>query len=175
MEGQDPDRLNKYFNESLQILQANLTAYRQGCKFCYRVLAVQLRILLCDRKRVHNRWMPNALFNRIDPNLRLHPVTRSFQEDGMYLVDTDLAPIPLSDWLLDPIQLPSRKIVSLGQGIRWVCDRDGGAHVDPEILESDDSVKDQVALEALVVRISEYLLSKLTPDQTRITHDESSG
>ncbi len=113
-----------YANDSLSILATSLELIGQGRLEFYRVAALQLRLLLCDTTRRHNRVVDISLAKRLWPDLRLHPLN----PDGYF--DPSLEPIPLSDWLAQRLPLPSGEVLSLRGLIRRVCDQEGGAHVD---------------------------------------------
>jgi hypothetical protein len=154
MESTPSIRLAQYLNDSLEIIKINLTAYRNGCRPCYRVLAAQLRILLCDQKHEHGRWQSRALAAAVLPGLTLHPCLAISNPTP----DTTKNPIPLIDWLRQILLLPSGKQQSIAECIKWVCEKDGGAHVD---IHGDDTISDQPYLEDGIIAISEYLITRL--------------
>ena len=51
------------FQASINVLQAALGMYEAGLKDCYRVVATELRKLLCDK---------NPLLPRVRPDFKLH-------------------------------------------------------------------------------------------------------
>jgi len=114
----------EYLQGALDILRTSLELGRGRQPVFYRVAAAQLRLLLCDTTRRHDRMEDIALARRVMPELRLLPlVGRQF--------DASRERIPLSDWLLQP--LPSdreQNQLTIRQLIRQVCDQDGGVHVD---------------------------------------------
>lgn len=114
--------LTEYAADCLAILRASLEQVAGGNPPFYRVAAVQLRLLLCDTTRRHDRVVETSLLPQVRPDLRLPPLGA----DGAF--HPELPPLPLADWLAQP--LPGGKL-TLRQLIRRVCDTDGGAHVDP--------------------------------------------
>jgi|GEM_PF-1539091 len=121
----DPTLFN-YFRDSLKILESSLGLYRQGAREQYRVMAGQLRLLLCDTTRAHNRVVDISLAARLYPDLALHPPA-----DGDPGFERSRAPLPRLEWLNQTVVLADGTRLSLRDLIRWVCDKDGGAHVDP--------------------------------------------
>ena len=113
--------LHFYLQDSLRILQHSLVLARQGTPPFYRVVALQLRILLCDTTRQHNRIANISLVTRLVPGFALHQLLPDGRSDINALV------LPLAEWLELP--LPFR--LTIRQFIRRVCDMDGGAPVDP--------------------------------------------
>jgi hypothetical protein len=114
----EPDRelLLDYAQDSALILHEAL----QQIDFChfhfYRVAAVQLRLLLCDTARLHDKAISTALAARLWPDLRLRPLSRENPEL-----------FGLNEWLNQ--KMPDCDL-SIRQFIRRVCDQDGGVHVD---------------------------------------------
>jgi len=58
---------------SINILEANIRLFHDGNISSYRVVAVQLRLLLCDGK--------NSLIPRVFSNVKLHPVWGSMTKE----------------------------------------------------------------------------------------------
>ncbi len=58
---------------SIDILEANIKLFHEGNISTYRVIAVQLYLLLCDKN--------NALIPRIFKNVRLHPIGGSVTKE----------------------------------------------------------------------------------------------
>lgn len=131
---QNPERI--YALDSLKILETSLKLVEQGRPEFYRVAALQLRLLLCDTTRRHNRVVDISLARRIWPDLRLHPLGTG----GFF--DASLNPISLSGWLAQLLPLDSVQALNLRDLIRRVCDQEGGAHVDlkPEAGLPDPAV-----------------------------------
>lgn len=107
--------LRAYLEDSLHILTASLEQVENGAAPFYRVVALQLRLLLCDSSRRHNRLEDSSLAEQLFPDLALPALTPPH------------APLPLAQWL----EQPAAPGLSVRQLIRRVCDQDGGAHVDP--------------------------------------------
>jgi hypothetical protein len=115
-----------YGLDALKILETSLVLMEQGRPEFYRVAALQLRLLLCDTTRRHNRPVDISLVRRLWPALALHPLNRQ----GIF--DPQLVPIPLETWLEQGLAGELGDSLSLRQLIRRVCDQQGGAHVDPK-------------------------------------------
>ena len=113
-----------YANDALDILNTSLELVQQGRLEFYRVVALQLRLLLCDSTRRHNRVVDISLALRLWPDTCLSPLNPA----GFF--DPSLDPFPLADWLAQPLPLPSGPVLTLRDLIRRVCDQEGGAHVD---------------------------------------------
>lgn len=79
---------------------------------------MQLRLLLCDTTRRHNRVVDIAVLPQIIPDLDLP----ALGPGGKRLL--------LNDWLAQPIPGLADQALTVRQLIRRVCDQDGGAHVD---------------------------------------------
>jgi len=114
--------IQNYVSDSLLILADSVRHYRQGQRPFYRVAALQLRLLLCDTTRVHNRRVDLALLPRLAPDLRLPRLSGSGQPDAGVLME-------LPGWLEQTLPAGVQTL-SVRQLIRQVCDQDGGAHVD---------------------------------------------
>jgi hypothetical protein len=121
--------LYAYGRDSLNILKLSLQLCQQGQRPFYRVAALQLRLLLCDTTRRHNRVVSTAVLPQLFPTLTLPPVDPGGEK------------LPLKDWLAQPM---AGQALTIREFIRRVCDQDGGAHVDfkPEAgLEGLDPAK----------------------------------
>jgi hypothetical protein len=130
--------LLNYTLDSLEIIQRNCRAYEAGSPCCYRVLGVQLRILLCDRKREHNTWRDISLATRMLPHLSFHRLSTTFPIDldlqpslPFQTIDPDLPTISILSWLDQDILFAHGKMISIRSLIKFVSEKDGGAHVDP--------------------------------------------
>jgi hypothetical protein len=153
-----------YTRAALRILEQNLRLYRQDEPACYRVVAVQLRLLLCDTNRIHDRLVDISLVPRIFPDLALDRIAMLtpdvetglprlvFREKGV--------PLPLQSWLAQPLPAPWGKPVSLRELIRTVCEQDGGAHVDQRSLADLRAWKERGDH---IAAIGQYILSVLDP------------
>jgi len=113
-----------YGRDSWLILSASLELIEQGHSEFYRVAALQLRLLLCDTTRRHNRRVDISLAKHLWPDLHLNPLNPQGQ------FDLGLAPIPLEKWLAQLLPGVAGQSITLRDLIRRVCDQDGGAHVD---------------------------------------------
>ncbi len=116
--------LSGYALGALTILKRSAALYDQGETAFYRVMAVELRLLLCDTTRRHDQLYELSLAPRLWPGLALPPLNPA----GMF--DRQAAPLPLDAWLAQEIRLAPDYSASLRQIIRQVCEQDGGAHVD---------------------------------------------
>lgn len=117
--------LEAYTRDALHLLQRSVQLAAGGETAFYRVAAMQLRLLLCDTTRRHGRSEPTALAPRLLPELKLPPVLPNGKPDRTR------APLPLNNWLDQPLPDGDPSAISLRTLIRRVCDQDGGAHVDP--------------------------------------------
>lgn len=145
------ERAAAYLREAAGILQTSLELARGRQPAFYRVVAAQLRLLLCDTTRRHNRMEDIALAPRLATGWGLHPLAR-------HRFDTNRERLPLADWLAQP--LPLRRDqggLTIRQLIRQVCDRDGGAHVDLKEWRPGDLE----ARREWVLLIGEYVLGEL--------------
>ncbi len=121
----DSALLENYLHDALTILGASLSLAQAELPVFYRVVAVQLRLLLCDTTRRHGEIVDISLLAGLRPGMRLRSLDRARE------------PMPLADWLEQ--RLPLFETNESGQGaqitartlIRRVCEQDGGAHVDP--------------------------------------------
>jgi hypothetical protein len=156
--------------DSVNNLEGNIQSFHNGNISAYRVIAVQLRILLCDR----NKGCDNSLIPRVFSNVRLHPLFGSMtkEEDEEWkkrfghslseglvfqmpaiiefdgkggskiikLFDERREPIPLQGWLDQDL---FSKEISIRELIKSVANK-LGAHSDPgynQTLEFTKSVK----------------------------------
>ena len=106
---------------ALRILRRSLELARGPEPDFYRVAALQLRLLLCDTTRQHERVMDVSLVPRLWPDL-LWP---ALDADGKFSAAPPVLSLPA--WLEQPLP---RVDLTIRQLIRRVCDQDGGAHVD---------------------------------------------
>ncbi len=113
-----------YARDALKILETSLELVEQGRSEFYHVVALQLRLLLCDTTRCHNRMVDISLARRLWPGLQLY----SLNPEGRF--DPSLPPRLLSEWLAQHLPLEGSQAVTLRALIRRVCDHEGGAHVD---------------------------------------------
>jgi hypothetical protein len=149
----------QYAREALEILHLNASLYRQGHPAAYRVVAVQLRLLLCDTNRVHNRLVEISLLPRWIPGLSFHPLVDSTAATGKGLAfDWQKPAIPLAQWLDQTLPLAGGGSIRIKELIRGVCEQDGGAHVDPH---PDARLWKMEGREEMIVVIGEYLLESI--------------
>ena len=113
-----------YGRASWQILSTSLDLVKQGHTEFYRVVALQLRLLLCDTTRRHNRRLDISLVTQLWPGLQLYPLNPQGQ------FDPASAPLLLEKWLAQTLPGYTGLSITLQTLIRRVCDQDGGAHVD---------------------------------------------
>ena len=160
------DILIAYARDTLQILITSLDLSRRGRPEFYRVAALQLRLLLCDTTRRHGEIVNVSLLPRLLPNLRLAPLA----PDGAF--DNQAPPLALDTWLEQPLPAfmghtaPSQSGgLTIRYLIRWVCEQDGGAHVDPRRLRLDGlplvSSRPGPNYSELILFLAEYIASVL--------------
>lgn len=125
-----------YGYDARRILATSLELIEQGRPEFYRVAALELRLLLCDTTRRHNRTVDISLARRVWPDLRLYRIN----EQGEF--DARLEPLALDAWLALPIPLSPGGTIALRELVRRVCDQDGGAHVDPKARAGLQGVED---------------------------------
>ncbi len=68
------DSLSAYFRDSIFNLQSSVHHYHNGEKVYYRIAGLQLRLLLCDTTRRHNRLENISLLPKIIPDSKLPPL-----------------------------------------------------------------------------------------------------
>jgi hypothetical protein len=170
---------------AVEILKANIILYRQGKSQLYRVVASQLRLLLCDGKQ--------SLLPRLFNDIRLHPMTgyalnkkrdevwktrfgKTLSESVLFqqpfqvyvgeggvriteLFNERLEPIPLEEWLNQPI---FKNWLTVRELIRSVADK--------EAVHSDSSYNDTLNFmlastlngkaihQELIICMGEYIL-----------------
>lgn len=183
-------KINKAINDlkhSINILEDNVRLFHNGRISAYRVIAVQLRLLLCDRY---------PLIPRVFQTVRLHPllgyITKEendewkrkfghsmkeglvFQMPAMVhfdgkggsrievLFDERKQPIELEEWLDQDL---FNKDITIRELIKSVANREG-AHSDPdynETLKFTKSVKlvDEDIHIKFIVATGEYILKTI--------------
>lgn len=150
-----PPPLSTYLHETLTILECNLRLAQRGSPECYRVVAAQLRLLLCDTTRAHGQVIDISLARRLWPDLQLHPLNAA----GQY--DRKLPPLPLTEWLAQPVSVQITTpgtLPTLRELIRLVTDQDGGAHVD---LKPHSPLWGWIDRAAWILRTGEYIIHEL--------------
>jgi len=113
-----------FAHDAVKILATSLELIDRGRPEFYRVAALQLRLLLCDTTRRHNRIVDISLAKRVWPGLRL----RLLAPPGA--PDLDSPPVPLGQWLAQRLPAGPDATITVRELIRRVCDQQGGAHVD---------------------------------------------
>ena len=141
-----------YTRDSINILEGSLKMIDSGNVAFYKVVAVELRSLLCDITRRHNKIINISLALRLAPNLTLHPLG----QNGSF--DHALPRIPLDEWLQQPIPTGLTPPITIRDLIRKVCDQQGGAHVDPK---PDFQLPDEVDTAAWITTIGSYVAPEL--------------
>ena len=183
-------KINKAINDlkdSIDILEDNVTLFHNGRISAYRVIAVQLRLLLCDRY---------ALIPRVCQTVKLHPLLgyikkeendewkRKFghsMKEGLVfqmpamvhfdgkggsrievLFDERKQPIALEEWLDQDL---FNKDITIRELIKSVANKEG-AHSDPDYnkaLKFTKSVKvvDKDIHIEFIVAIGEYILKTI--------------
>lgn len=142
--------LRQYTTDAVNILERSIELYKTGQPGFYRVVAVQLRILLCDTTFRHNQQEDIAIVPILFPSLQLHRLDEAAQP---ILTGPTFS---LADWLDLPADPASG--LSLRQMIRRVCDVDGGAHVD---IKPQAGVPAQETARLWIISIGEYLVPLL--------------
>jgi hypothetical protein len=147
MKGKSVIDLEAYFWDALRIIEVSLDLIDEGQPQFYRVIAGQLRLLLCDTARVHDTLKDISLMGRLYPGIYLQPIGKKHQFD--YNAD----PIPLNKWLDQ--KLPFRNTsLTIRKLIRMVCEQDGGVHVDQRDFTREISPKE---IRRWITRIGEYI------------------
>lgn len=158
---------------SRDILKSNIHGFHQGSRELYRVVAGELRKLLCDGN--------NSLLPRVIPGLSLLPLLvclDDFPTDGLVflmpsvvshnnatgptvrsLFDFNEQYIPLKDWL-EQVLFPPK--ITIRMLIRSVADKES-AHADREYNETLKMTRsffifDEEVHKAHIVAIGEYIL-----------------
>lgn len=107
----------QYARDAVEILRRCTQLYDHGETLFYRVMAVQLRLLLCDTTRLHHAPLELSLAPALFPDIALPP-----------LAGGETLPLPI--WLEQVVTTSGGTRLTVRQLIRQVCDQDGGAHVD---------------------------------------------
>jgi hypothetical protein len=178
------------FRASLAILKANLDLFSQGARDVYRVIAVELRKLLCDR--------PQPLLLRVFREVPLHklhltgllercpslavglenyiPGSLTCDANGRavfeLLFDTSEARMPLADWVQQPC---FNKTITVHELIRSVADKEG-AHADPDYNATLQHTRqwrliDDESHAMVVCGIAKYLLDFLEIEELERLED----
>ena len=147
-----------YTADSLDILSQSIALYAAGHRGFYRVMTVQLRLLLCDTAFRHNQHEDTALVPILFPSLTLFPLDPEGQPQS------NLPQLNLSNWLESPVgSLAGLTIRTL---IRRVCDLNGGAHVNKKPLAG---LPESGKVRQWMINLARYIL----PVLTQALHEES--
>jgi hypothetical protein len=178
------------FRASKAILKANLDLFEGGARDVYRVIAVELRKLMCDR--------PQPLLLRVFREVPLHKLYLTELLDlspslaagldnhipGRLTCDTDgravfrllfaksKARLPLKEWIQQPCFNPKITIYDL---IKSVADKQG-AHADPDYNETLRHARlwrliDDESHTMVVCGIATYLLEYLEREKLEKLED----
>lgn len=175
------DQLRQAVQDAITIIQNNVEAYDSGQSACYKVIASQLRILVCD---TYNR-QDNSLLPKVFPNPRFHPFANPDLSEGKKagrqliffmpgtltsnscrvfdVFELDQEPIPLASWLDQHL---FDETVTIRVLIRSVADKDGGAHVDNQLdmtLQKTYStfINERESHAVFIVEIGRYVASQV--------------
>jgi len=170
--------------DSLQILKINIENYDNGEKVVHKVIAVQLRILLCDT----NRGRENSLLPKLIDNPKLHPMQKMphleeikkdtsrrllFFDTGTYssgsnritnIFDKSSQKISLRNWL---DQYIFDFTITLKKLIKSVANKAGGAHVDCNLDDtlrktSTTILNDDISHSIYLIEIGRYILEEIS-------------
>ena len=166
------------FRASLRILSKAVNDYIGGFEDAYRTVAVQLRLLLCDR---------NPLLPRVRPDLQLHklkwteilegmpslaeglaimmPGQLTFSGGGLSYFELLFAKsglLPVNRWIEQPFFSPHVTVVEI---IKSVADKEG-AHSDPSFNDTllEAKVVKYVDVESHIpgiIAIGQYLVRRI--------------
>ena len=143
--------LQGYVRDALRLIRGAVEQYHAGVYPSYRLVAAQLRLLLCDTNRVHNRLTDVSLLPRARPRVRLHPLLA-----GRLELDRQAEKLSLKEWLSQPV--PAYPALTLRELIRAVSELDGGAHVD---LKPESPLWGFEGRAEAVVKVGEIILEEL--------------
>jgi hypothetical protein len=146
--------LMEYARDAVDRLDRSTRQYALGERTSYRVVAVQLRMLLCDTTRRHGQIVDISLAERLWPDLALHPLAAT---QAKLCFDRHAARLARLAWLEQNFMPPGGQAMTLRDAIRLVCDRDGGAHVDPPARQRLPDLSDTISA------IGAYIAAELRP------------
>lgn len=112
--------LKTYLKASLSILAESIRLARESHPEFYRVVTLELRLLLCDSTRLHNEWVDISLVHQLYPNLKWS--TEGWKDGTTQMVK-------IHEWLELPAMTDDPQHRTIRKLIRQICDLDGGAHV----------------------------------------------
>ena len=151
------DYRKAYLRDSLSILAESTHMAREGFPAFYRVVAVELRLLLCDSTRIHNEWVDISLVHQLYPQLK-------WSTEGWK--DGTSRTLKIPDWLEISAMADDPQHRTIRKLIRQICDLDGGAHVSLGDAGKTASARSIYNL----LRIADFVylqLSLLESDQTK--------
>ena len=149
-----------YTRDALLLLGSSIESFHRGSRETYRVAAVELRLLLCDTNRIHDRLVDISLVPRLFPDIRFHPLHSTSGTGGpaAVLFDRRRDPVSLPAWLSQSLAIPGGGTITLRDLIRTICEQDGGAHVDPRF--HSPLLRWEGRAEA-IIGIGEYILEEV--------------
>jgi len=168
-------KLMEDYKATLDNLQGNIELFNKGNKAAYRVVAVQLHLLLCGKNPIVSRVFTSSALHplrgsmnkEIAKDLIFHsPALIEFDGQGnskiISLFDENKAPLSLTEWLEQPLL---NNTITIRQLIASIRDKEA-AHVDLEydktlsftktIKLPDDDLQDKY-----IIAIGEYVLKSL--------------
>jgi hypothetical protein len=174
--------LRQGLKDSINLIRINIDLFDAGNHTCYKVIAGQLRLLLCDTSRNKD----NSLLKRVFDNPKFHPFWQceekdEIERDGGRLIfflpgelssnssqitnicDRDKEPIELDQWL--ELMVFDSSITLRGL-IKSVAEKDGGAHLDTTLDETlrktfSTTICDESSHVRFLVDISRYLVEEI--------------
>jgi hypothetical protein len=180
------------FRASIAILTANLRLFEDGARDMYRVIAVELRKLMCER--------PQPLLSRVFKEVHLHklhltglleaspslaeglenyiPGRLSRDAEGravfQLLFDKSQSRLPLREWLQQPC---FNTTITVEELIRSVANKEG-AHADPDYNATLQHIRqwkliDDDSHRMVVCGIAKYLLDFLQVEELEKREDVS--
>jgi len=161
------------FLASLEIIKESIKHYDEGQVNFYRVVATELRKLLCDKDPLILKIYPNIYFHKFhstklledNPNLKDDlRILLPGQIGGLHFIpkfvgQNDL--LNLSDWLSQPILIYGE--INIFNLIKSVADKEG-AHSDKEfnetiLLSKLIKFNDTDSYKSIIVGIGEYIIN----------------
>lgn len=166
--------LNK-LKEIIKVLEYSLIMVEYfGLKEFNNVIAVQLRILLCDTAKKNEKIVDNSLVKKVYDDPRLYPISNDLikLDEGTAFIpkhtmfDYSSRAIELDKWLEQVIyQISFNEKVhkfTIKDFIKYASNKSGGAHVDSELVEKAFIV--DVHLDQVIPAIGKGVLKSLTSD-----------
>lgn len=167
------------FKETIENMKLNIKLYKEGNLSTYRVVAIQLRVLLCDEKPLLSRIFKDIKLHPIRGNLNnlpeelknkitfMMPARVNFNGKGgseiVALFAETKTPIDLDDWVK---QMLFNKDITIYTFIKSVADKEA-AHSDEDYnralkLTKSVSFPKEDVCRAFIVAIGEYIV-KIIP------------